>query len=441
MVSVLFVIVFLLTVFSYRTGRGSLVLPSFIVGAVFALATFYYTINLSFIGEDISFLTSFVIISGLLSWIIGENVAKTATTKNKVYREITTPVVISNKLVYAGCMISLFVTIVNYNYFKSVGQYLGGNNILAYYSLVRGYLNDLNSEVSFTDDFNKPRIAKLLECYVIAQNYLLIYYYYYNNIIAKKKGFKKYVLPFVIYSPSLFFSTARAAFVEPIAFLVVVPILMSYTNNRITKVNKKYIKYIFIIAIVSIALFKITGDIRGGAFLDNGSGLSEGWNTINRDLCIYIASPIKGLDLFLSNIHEENSAVFGGYTLSGIYDILRFLGINIESDNTIQQESFRFIGYNSNVYTGFKAAIIDFSLVMHIPYCFIIGYVCGLFYYKMRTGNYKRNAVLGVVLGRLYYPIFMFFFTNTFVSYTGTLFFIFLFFLIITHKQIMKKSH
>lgn len=436
MIYLLFLFCLFEVILSYKLGRRSLIQPSFLVTSTFTLSSFFYIINIDFVGVDVSIYTLIVITLGLFGWIVGEFLIGLRLQKSSLVNEkVCIPFIVSRKMIYLACAISSVVVILDFQNFMSIGRYFGSDNIFASYAIVRGYSIDVEGTIA---DLDKPRYLKILDVYIVAQNYLLLYYYVYNVVICSYKKCKIYILPFVLALPTLFFTTARTAFIEPVLFVGAISIMMNYSKTSVRRLNMRYIKITFFILFISVIVFKITGDIRGGAFLDNGEGLVIDMTSLNRDLCIYLSSPIRGLDVFLTGENKENM-VFGGYTFAGLYDILRFVGFDIQSDNIIVQQNFQFGNYYSNVYTGFKAVIQDFTVVALLPYSILLGYICGYFYYSFKRGNFSQNVIKGVVLGRMYYAIVLFYFSNNFHMYTQVVFIIFLVFLFFLHKIILNR--
>jgi len=422
----------ILSIFSYVNGGKKLHTPSFLVCITFCISSFYYMINIDFVGHDISFATLFVIVTGIGSWIFGENLARHHLGHSNVVYE-KTPVKIPTKLIIIASLLSFAVTFGNYLSFMKIGNHLGGDSVLTSYALVRTY--SINADMA-ESSLNKPATLKLAELISTAFSYLIFYYYLYNRVTSRKKGYFLYIIPFLVSLPSLFFTTSRQAFMEPVLFVIFLLLFFLYRERSKISINRKFIKWGIIILVVCIALFKISGDVRGGKIYSNIS-IMESIESLNHDLCVYVASPICGLDFFLSDGYTYKAS-FGSNTLAGIYDLLRFIGFTINADEVNLQQNFKIGPAQSNVYSGFKGIIEDFTLLAYIPYVLFIGYFCGFLYRKFTISDFKHSAVLGVFVAKLYVYICLFYFSDLFHILCGTTTIIYIVSLVLINKYIIK---
>jgi len=107
-------------------------------------------------------------------------------------------------------------------------------------------------------------------------------------------------------------------------------------------------------------------------------------------VCSYTGSSIIGLDLFLTEylsrplgMMTENS--WCEYTFRTLYDFLNRFGFNISLDS-YHDEFFRYPVGTSNIYSGFKYMIEDFSLYGMFFVMFLLGIVYTLFWMCMKYG-------------------------------------------------------
>jgi len=425
----------ILSIFTYVSGGKKLHTPSFLVCITFCFSSFYYMMNLDFVGHDISFATFFVIVTGIGSWIFGEILTRRPLEHSSVVYE-KTPVKIPTKLIIIASLLSFAVTYGNYSSYMKIGNYLGGDSVLTSYALVRAY--SINADMA-ESALNKPAILKLVEIISTAFNYLIFYYYLYNRVTSRKKGYFLYTIPFIVSLPSLFFTTSRQAFMEPVFFVIFPLLFFLYSERSKIGINKKFKIWGVVILVICIALFKISGDVRGGGEIDSKVSIIESMESLNHDLCVYVASPICGLDFFLSDGYTYKAS-FGSNTLAGIYDLLRFVGFTINADEVNLQQNFKIGPAQSNVYSGFKGIIEDFTLLAYIPYVLFIGFFCGFLYRKFTISDFKHSAVLGVIVAKLYVYISLFYFSDLFHIMYETTTIIYIVSLFVINKYILKSS-
>lgn len=186
MIYLLFLFCLFEVILSYKLGRRSLIQPSFLVTSIFTLSSFFYIINIDFVGVDVSIYTLIVITLGLFGWIVGEFLIGLRLQKSSLVNEkVCIPFIVSRKMIYLACAISSVVVILDFQNFMSIGRYFGSDNIFASYAIVRGYSIDVEGTIA---DLDKPRYLKILDVYIVAQNYLLLYYYVYNVVICSYKN-------------------------------------------------------------------------------------------------------------------------------------------------------------------------------------------------------------------------------------------------------------
>lgn len=135
-------------------------------------------------------------------------------------------------------------------------------------------------------------------------------------------------------------------------------------------------------------------------------------------LCIYIAAPLKNLDLSVNNPIKAPT-YFGSYSFSTLYEAL--IKMNIVDSSTMQNLSsiteFRQInGYElGNVSTIFDSLQIDFGLIGSFMYMFFLGLFIQYFFEKAISANENRGvSFLSVFSVMLTSTLFLSFFSNMF---------------------------
>lgn len=147
-------------------------------------------------------------------------------------------------------------------------------------------------------------------------------------------------------------------------------------------------------------LFRLFGYIQG----------TSQYSTVSENFAKYIGSSIIGLDYYLNTTYVQ-SDIFGKETFVKIIQFLRQYGIiDIPYYTMSTGMYFRFGENISNVYTGLRRSIADFTLIG----MFVSRYLLGAFYgiiirrlQRLQTNKKpQRNRFLEIIIyGFLFYPI------------------------------------
>ena len=432
---------------SYLVGGKRFLSPWFLINLFLFVSTFFYAINFSFFAKDISLSTVVVITIGLMSWGFGEiasGIVVNYSNKTSYLSDTDkSPLFFPNTILLGSSVLIGIVTIYHYEYFMAIGRSMGGSTILGNYALARVYLVDA-SNISGVEVVHKSSMLTIMNLFASALAYYFLFYYFFNRIICSYRGTKRYLVPIILYSPAFFFSTGRMAFASFLSAVIGMVGILVYRKYGVSvnySLNKKFVKYGIFILLFAIAIFRFSGEIRGGKYLDKSD--TDDYYPIINELCTYVSSPIYGLSYYLEYDYRIdnviNSEPFAKNTWGGIYVLLRKFGLNIK-DTPKHQKTFTWENGSSNVYTGFKTDIEDYSIIGMIPYLLIIGFICGVFYRRaLIAGNLKNSAVFYVVLSKLYYPICFYFFVDDFYTFTTIDFFIELISLLLINRFFVGK--
>lgn len=175
------------------------------------------------------------------------------------------------------------------------------------------------------------------------------------------------------------------------------------------KIKMKWVSFGIIVLLVVVGLFVFLLPLLGRSTNDKG---------FYYYLCIYIAAPLKILDLSVSDPIKVPSG-FGAYSFSTLYQTLSKM--NIIDSSTIQKlpsiTEFRQInGYElGNVSTVFDPLQIDFGLIGTFIYMFFLGLIIQYFFEKAISANENRGVSIIVVFSEmLVSTLFLSFFSNMF---------------------------
>ena len=433
MIVVLFILLLLMSFVAYRQGGRHLNSPWFIVNVMFTICVGVYTVFFDLMGKDISVFTVIIVIWGLFCWGIGQRVAQQQYGKRRIQKNH--PVIycyeIPLKIVLFCTLFILGTVVYSYKYYMEIASSFGGNDFFSAYGAARMYMLSIQ-EGDMSVEIHKPGLLTISEMLASSIAYYFIYVYCYSKIICKEQKLIL-VAPIISYLPILFFATSRMAFMGIIAATIGIFMTLRYSSTSVASANKRIFKILIPIVIVGAIIFRIGGALRGGAISEEG--LSDNRSNASVDLCMYVASNIYALNYFVEGDQEFD---FGSKTLSGVRQILGRFGVEFKV-RPRHYENVKFKVAAANVYTGFKEDIVDYTVAGYWVYLILVGYICGLFFYFGKAYCYTPHAVFFVVLGKLYYPIIMYFYTDDFYSLTGVDFLVPLFLLVLVDKYIKSR--
>lgn len=431
MIYLLFLLLVGLSYHFYKEDQCHFNSPVFIVSAMLTICTGVYCVYIDLMGNDISIWTVLVIVFGLLSWSLGQSIAKGTSYRGENIDDVQVRIYdIPRKVIFVCSVIVLVTVYFSYQYFMEVGFAYGGGDIFSAYGAARVYMLEVQSG-NLSAIIPKSKYLTLFEMLGSSVAFFFIYASLYNMVIHKRKDF--YILiPAICYLPIMFFATSRMIFFALIAMFFAISSTLIYARFNPKQANRRIVKFCAPLLIVGLLLFRIGGDMRGGLLTSEGrKGESS---TVSESLCMYVASNIYALDYFL--LHNPDFK-FGDKTLGGFRQILGRFGVEFKA----RPRHFNSVKYKTgaaNVYTGFKEDITDYS-VLYWVYLVLIGYVCGYFYYSAKRKCNTPHAVYFVVLGKLYYCIFIYFYTDDFYQMTSVDFWIPFFLLLMFNNYIKKK--
>lgn len=145
---------------------------------------------------------------------------------------------------------------------------------------------------------------------------------------------------------------------------------------------------------------------------------------------VYIAAPIKLLDLFITEEYlSDNGMPVGFYTFNHIF---HWLGLHLGIKDWYQTADFGFRSVNGvflgNVYTTFKPYYQDFGLIGVVFLSCLMGIIFSYVYYRIKyirkSSAYISQDTWTVIYAFLFYSIALAFFYNWFYEYFFDLWFL-----------------
>lgn len=365
---------------------------------MYILSVIVVILSMDYFETDISAKTAIVIFAALFFWGCGELTAKAiysgrliSINGKPMYKRNAVPIFISRKMIFAICVFMFLVFIFRFRDIYIMSLHAGNpGDIFKTIQYARFYMSQMPEAYSMGIILSQGSV--LSECLT----YFLTFVYFYNNYFHGLKN-RLLLLPIPIYMLQLMCSTGRTGYIEMITVILVLSfVLLKGKTNWSRRYDGKMIRTGIIAIISFLVLFRLFG------YLTETSLRNELWNNFSE----YIGASIIGLDQYLQSAHSDN-ILFGQETMRNIYMILRDLGFNIPWYSP-HHTFFYWANGDSNVYTGLRKSIQDYTIVG----MFIIKYMLGFLYAFMieQIKNKKateKSAITYILCGMLFYPIVM----------------------------------
>ncbi len=394
----LFVILSLILILNLAIMRGNLCSPSILFTSGFWISTLWACI---FQEKWDGFHNSklfVLVLTGIVSFSFGCYLVRLIymVCYPTVKPVKTYSIKISKYKLYVYLLFEIFISImtiyvvlrnaVGGNFFDAIGQYY---NASKYNRLVYS-----------------PAYLKVMQYFNIAGVLITEYIVIVNKICKKKNHIILYLIIFFGLGISLLQGIRNTFFLLVISGVVMFYLLHGANVGWKSDLDLSTLPKMFFFAGVVIVLFQITTMATGRS--------SDEFAFIDL-LSSYIGSPLKNLELYLSERHVP-SQVFGGQTLMQTYRKLYEVTGNIKYNITSLYE-YRWIGEIGlgNVYTILMPLYQDFGVIGTSLILFIIGVVSEWMYDRLK----KIKSMYGINYGIIVYaycafPISFSFFSNKF---------------------------
>lgn len=396
MIYTLLLLLFLLLIIEYNINGKNILSSGFISICMYIISTSTVVIYMDYFQYDITFKTLWIIILSLILLCTGEAIFLKASKKKSTNLEIKhnkeKPIHIS----YASLtIIIMFSIIVDYFCFKNLFSALSSTgvygNIFEQFESARSFL------VYAGEEYSKGIL--LSQSCVIAEclSLFCFFAYSYNRIYHNIKC-TYYLIPIVLYVLQLLSSTGRTGYIGFIAVACIIIFVFQKDKTNWSRENdKKIIKYSIEALLIFFLIFRISGYITGTSHL----------SSISENIAKYVGSSIIGLDVFLNSSYTINS-LESSETLRNLLLFLKKFGFNI-SYYSSHLEKFSYGNGVSNVYTGLRSSIKDYTLFGMFISRFMLGNFYGIILRKLRDNKHEmRERAVGIILvGLLFYPIVM----------------------------------
>ncbi|WP_029322702.1 oligosaccharide repeat unit polymerase [Butyrivibrio sp. AE3004] len=359
-----FIAMLIIAMLAYSLSSYKFFSLTFLSSAMFVCVLLLYFVFFEYLGKDITWKTSFVLIGAELFIAIGEILARPRVYISDESLEKTRASIVKNReffgnqLIYVSSIQILFTSIFVY--------IVAGVRYMRLYRITK----ESGVNVNFFSLISKARILYisgeiefgpiLAAGYYITQliGYIYVYYFMINLLITKKIRVAL-LFPVVGYCLCIVSTTARTEYIKLACAFVV-----SYLSYCIyTSINNINILKIGKWAFVFGAFFF------GYGFAVRGVRMGAGVEAVGKNIVAYSCSAIYGIDYYLNHPWRENQ-YFGKYTLDAIYSL-------VGKHPSVGFEPFFFMkNAKSNIYTALVRPIQDYGILLMLFSRSLLGFVC-----------------------------------------------------------------
>ena len=414
LIYLLLVTVMLICLVAYILSKGDILSPPVVFSGVFIISILVAIPNIDTWAFCIGERTFFVILLGIISFVIGYFCIAIfkMNIKNKslsgVYFKYDITSISNNKLIIFF-MFQLITIFLLYQSVSDIAINMGGGNSLT----EKIYLYRTNEIRNNSEYGSLPYLVLNMVLFCKVATYFFMYKFCEEYFVINK--IKKIYLAIIFLNICMnFLKGNRGEAVDLIVSFCIMIYLFKLINNGWNKfLSIKKICVIGICLIIFLMMFSSIGLIilgRGGQFgdVDIITGI---WKQIS----MYIGAPLKLLDLYMYTDFNTEILSPGIVTFRSIY---AFLSRRFDIDEWQLPTSF---GYEfrvdngqdlGNVYTIFRPYLIDFGYLGVIVLPFIMGMIYALMYFSIKYSKYKYFQI--VIYSYLYVCLAKAFFAEWF---------------------------
>lgn len=401
---VTFFTIFVLFGYNFFINNKELTSPAVLFSFSFVVLMIFAFINYSDLGlYSLNWRTSFVIIIGILSFMLGTLPFVKMTNRISFFFNEEKGVRINQKVSVNKLLIFLlfgfFILILN-------TKYLGIST--ENYSSILGDIRDstVNSE------------SGVLPKYLVFSNMIMLMGGIFFSIELPRffieKDYIKVFLSLVIFLLSILISFSggsRGSSLILIISLIFNSILESYKNNKLRKIKISSIIKVFLIIIVLLYLFKESAVILGQTQVADFS--------FSRYILLYVGAQLKNLDMALTYQNIINSSnVFGQETFRSFVKFFsNLIGSGLYGDYKLFLPFNYYNGISlGNVYTTFYPFLRDFGYFGVIICSMLMGVISEYLYYLAKKFNSWNDGVSiwNILLSWSSFCLLFSFFSNKF---------------------------
>lgn len=401
---VTFFIIFVLFGYNFFINNKELTSPAVLFSFSFVILMIFAFINYSDLGlYSLNWRTSFVIIIGILSFMLGTLPFVKMTNRISFFFNKEKGVRINQKVSVNKLLIFLlfgfFILILNIKYLG-----ISAEN----YSSILGDIRDSTVNSG----------SGILPKYLVFSNMIMLMGGIFFSIELPRffieKDYIKVFFSLVIFLLSILISFSggsRGSSLILIISLIFNSILESYKNNKLKKIKISSIIKVFLIIIVLLYLFKESAVILGQTQVADFS--------FSRYILLYVGAQLKNLDMALTYQNIINSSnVFGQETFRSFVKFFsNLIGSGLYGDYKLFLPFNYYNGISlGNVYTTFYPFLRDFGYFGVIICSMFMGVISEYLYYLAKKFNSWNDGVSiwNILLSWSSFCLLFSFFSNKF---------------------------
>lgn len=401
---VTFFIIFVLFGYNFFINNKELTSPAVLFSFSFVILMIFAFINYSDLGlYSLNWRTSFVIIIGILSFMLGTLPFVKMTNRISFFFNKEKGVRINQKVSVNKLLIFLlfgfFILILNIKYLG-----ISAEN----YSSILGDIRDSTVNSG----------SGILPKYLVFSNMIMLMGGIFFSIELPRffieKDYIKVFFSLVIFLLSILISFSggsRGSSLILIISLIFNSILESYKNNKLRKIKISSIIKVFLIIIVLLYLFKESAVILGQTQVADFS--------FSRYILLYVGAQLKNLDMALTYQNIINSSnVFGQETFRSFVKFFsNLIGSGLYGDYKLFLPFNYYNGISlGNVYTTFYPFLRDFGYFGVIICSMFMGVISEYLYYLAKKFNSWNDGVSiwNILLSWSSFCLLFSFFSNKF---------------------------
>lgn len=384
--------ILMLCIITHRIDRNYLS-PSFVICIVFFVSSLLVAINLDIWNYDISVKTYLIIIFSLVSFIIGQTIVTHSNLNVKIkhkYNITNTIVKMPSDSSYTFLLIYGIITTALYFWqqYSSASTFRSITDLSEIVYLIRRNSSEIESN----------GIITLMFTVFGTLTYIYLFQFLFQRIIMyRKPSILKLIAIVALYFGCCIFSAARAFLFTSASVVIFISIYLLYyeNNGSILVIDKKVKKYLLIIAVGTLILFRLLGYL---------TGKSEGISFF-ANIAMYAGSPIVCLDKYINGdgyrfITGEVPDLFRGLILL----LNRFgAGFNVSQYNLPFQRWGISNQFGSNIYTALFNYYVAFGSYGIIVVQFLIGALYGIIWKSIKRGECSWSLILIYSMTFFYY--------------------------------------
>lgn len=416
--------------------------PSFIACLMMLLSSsiaLYATHSWNVSESIYSMKATFIILSGLVIFIVCEQFAKMLFAKKKTAPTLSNTIEIQPIHIkrWLNMFVIIFCAIITIAYCRGMYQYVGQNGYSGTFDI--GSIASYYHKMTFWDE-KEGGISWVVSKSVLctrAAMYVYVYIFVNNVIGAQEKIWRNLYLfaPIIVGVSVNFISSSRSSLLQIAgAFVLFVYIFMCRRRNwtgmkrnfsKITKMAVGIFCLIILLFYISTATGLI-GRVTNKTFFDY--------------IAMYVGAPVIHFNQFITS-PPADVKYFGEETFAALNPFLVRLGLR-DGLYSRQLEMRNIVSiYSGNVYTFFRRPLHDFGMFGMYIVTGLTSYLFSRTYYKKiyrKPKSYKTDLTL-IIYGYFYYVIYLFSIMNDWCNLIATNTVYFLFFLILMYPILTER--